>query len=303
MFNMASDSGLFCSASECDQAGASLDGNVYRHPDGRVWLPLYEGKMVHHFDHRWAGVRPDGHFAEILNTAKTQHGLLPLPRYWVQSSQVHDRLPNARDWLLGFREICRSTDERSIIASVFPHSAVGDTLPLLLSDVVPTKSVLLAACLSSFSFDYVVRQKIGGTHLNFFIFEQLPVLPPDTFDQPTSWSPELAVADWLTPRVLELTYTAWDLARFARDLGYDGPPFMWAEERRSFLRAELDACFFHLYGIERDDVAYIMDTFPIVRRKDEAAYGEYRTARLILERYDEMAKAIESGTPYRGVLD
>jgi hypothetical protein len=107
----------------------------------------------------------------------------------------------------------------------------------------------------------------------------------------------------MRPRVLELTYTAWDLIGFAKDLGYTGPPFAWDEDRRTLLRAELDASFFHLYGIGRDDVVYIMDTFSITRRKDESAYGEYRTARLILERFDEMSKAMQSGVPYRGLLE
>ena len=109
--------------------------------------------------------------------------------------------------------------------------------------------------------------------------------------------------DWITPRVLELTYTAWDLEPFARDLGYDGPPFRWDPERRFLLRCELDAAFFHLYGIERDDVDYIMETFPIVKRKDEAAHGEYRTKRVILEIYDQMARAAETGQPYQTPLD
>ena len=103
------------------------------------------------------------------------------------------------------------------------------------------------------------------------------------------------MADWLKPRVLELTYTAWDLAGFAADLGYHGPPFRWDPERRELIRAELDAAFFHLYGLDRDEVDYVMDTFPIVRRKDEAKHGEYRTKRLILDRYDALAAAIASG--------
>jgi hypothetical protein len=107
----------------------------------------------------------------------------------------------------------------------------------------------------------------------------------------------------MAPRVLELTYTAVDIADFACDLGYEGPPFRWNPERRRQLRAELDAACFLLYRIDCDDVSYIMGSFPITRRKDEAAHGEYRTARLILERYDEMSKAMESGAPYRGVLE
>jgi hypothetical protein len=95
--------------------------------------------------------------------------------------------------------------------------------------------------------------------------------------------------DWLLPRVLELTYTAWDLEPFARDCGWFGPPFVWDEVRRFQVRCELDAAFFHLYGLNRADAAYILDTFPIVRRKDEAAHGTYRTRDTILALYDELA--------------
>jgi hypothetical protein len=109
--------------------------------------------------------------------------------------------------------------------------------------------------------------------------------------------------EWLLPRVLELTYTAWDLEPFATDCGYDGPPFRWDEERRFLLRCELDAAYFHLYGITRQDVDYIMETFPIVKRKDEANLGEYRTKSVILEMYEAMQKAIETGELYRTLLD
>ncbi|MDE2126266.1 MAG: hypothetical protein KGJ62_06730 [Armatimonadetes bacterium] len=103
--------------------------------------------------------------------------------------------------------------------------------------------------------------------------------------------------------MLELTYTAHDISAVARHLGFDGPPFRWDDDRRFVLRCELDAAFFHLYGIERDDVDYIMETFPIVKRKDKAEHGEYRTKRVILEIYDEMQLAIETGVPYQARLD
>ena len=159
------------------------------------------------------------------------------------------------------------------------------------------------ANLSSFACDYASRQKLGGATLNYFIFKQLPILPPSTYSAPTPWSASEPLSTWLTPRVLELTFTAWDLAPFARDLGYPGPPFRWEPERRFQIRCELDAAFFHLYGIGRDDVDYILDTFPIVRRNDEKANGEYRTKRVILERYDEMQRAIDTGKALQTRLD
>ena len=102
---------------------------------------------------------------------------------------------------------------------------------------------------------------------------------------------------------LELTYTARDLKPFAEEVGYSGPPFPWNSDRRFLLRCELDACFFHLYGIEHDDVEFIMDSFSIARRGDEKAHGEFRTKRVILEMYDEMAEAIRTGHPYQTRLD
>jgi hypothetical protein len=140
----------------------------------------------------------------------------------------------------------------------------------------------LVANFNSVVLDYAVRQKVGGTHLTFFIIKQLPVLSPETYTP--------ALLDHIVPRVLELVYTAWDLEPFARELGYEDDPFLWDEERRALLRAELDGIYAHLYGLNRDDFAYILEQFPIVKRKDVAAFGEYRTARLCLEAYDYFSK-------------
>lgn len=73
--------------------------------------------------------------------------------------------------------------------------------------------------------------------------------------------------------------------------------------RHSSFRSELDAAYFHLYGIEREDIDYIMDTFPIVKRKDEAKYDEYGTKRVILEMNDQMKAVMESGGEYQTWLD
>ena len=90
--------------------------------------------------------------------------------------------------------------------------------------------------------------------------------------------------------VLRLTYTAHDMAPFARDLGYGGPPFVWDDEERRHLRARLDALYFHLYGLDRADAGYILNTFPIVRRQDEAHFdGRYRTKELILAYMNALA--------------
>ena len=130
-------------------------------------------------------------------------------------------------------------------------------------------------------------------------FSQLAVLRPDKYSEFPTWDPERNLFEWVELRVLELTYTACDLSPFAQDLGDDGPPFRWDEERRFAMRAELDAAFFHLYGINRDDVDYIMETFPIVKRKDIQQYGTFRTKDLILQIYDAMTEATRIGVSTR----
>ena len=140
-------------------------------------------------------------------------------------------------------------------------------------------------------------------HLKYFVVKQLPLLLPEQYIDICKWNGGVSLGDWIWPRTFELTYTAWDLEPFAKDCGYNGLPFRWNAERRFLLRCELDAAYFHLYGIERDDVDYILETFPIEKRKDEKQYGEYRTKRLILEIYDEMRRAMETGEPYRTRLE
>jgi hypothetical protein len=120
------------------------------------------------------------------------------------------------------------------------------------------------------------------------------VLPPSAYDA--------ELREFIESRVLELSYTAWDMEPFARDLGDDGPPFRWDEDRRFLMRAELDALYFHLYGIPRDDVDYIMETFPIVKRKDIQQHGTYRTKGTVLSIYDTMATAKAAGTDYQTPL-
>ena len=115
--------------------------------------------------------------------------------------------------------------------------------------------------------------------MNWYIVEQLPVIAPVGYDRRFG---DKTARDLVRDHVLRLTYTAHDMAPFARDLGYNGPPFIWNDEERRHLRARLDALYFHLYGLSRDDADYVLSTFPIVRREDEKRFGSYRTRDLIL---------------------
>ncbi len=269
--------------------------------------------MVHHFDHRFGTYEGQtdsqanqGKLPEFDDAQHADPDRVILPWYWVPAEEVQERLAGRwdRQWLLGWRDVCRNTDTRTVIASLLPLYGIGHKLPVMLPTAAPaTITACLYANLDSYVLDYAARQKLGGTSLSYFHLKQLPVLGPDTYDRSWGWSARETVGSWLSPRILELIYTAWDLAPFAGDCGYDGPPFRWDSARRFLIRCELDAAFFHLYGINLDDAAYILDTFPVVRKKDEAEHGEYRTKRVILEVYDRMAEAIRTGVAYETLLD
>ncbi len=301
MLDMASDSSLFRTREDLEKEGGKLSGNLFIQNDQK-FLPLYEAKMLHHFDHRF------GDYADLPAHSKSTQlpdvsmerlqdpKYQPLPRYWVQEAQVLKRIEGKwqHGWLMGWRDITNTTNERTVIASVLPRVGVGHTYPLMFFE--DSIKISLVACLLSnlccFMLDYTARQKIGGTHLTYNYLHQLPILPPEAYQNPCPWEKEQSLAQWILPRVLELTYTAWDLQPFAKDCGYDGPPFSWDEERRFGLRCELDAAYFHLYQIERGDVDYILETFPIVKKADEKAYGAYRTKDTILKIYDKMAELL-----------
>ncbi|OEJ54518.1 Eco57I restriction-modification methylase domain-containing protein [Streptomyces agglomeratus] len=283
MFHMAHESHFFRPSEDLTDEGWRLLGNVFTKDTAKM-LPLYEAKMLHHYDHRWATYGSDGATRDVNLTKKQDAESVVTPRYWVPEKEV-TRVLISKGWeqeyLIGFRKICRATDERTTIAYAFPKGGIGDSGNLILP-TAEEPAPLLYANAASLALDYVLRQKLGGTNLNFFQFAQLPFLVPSMADRHR---------DFIGRRVLELAYTTYDMSSFGADLGYVGSPFRWDEDRRQQIRAELDALFFHLYGISREDVDYILDTFPIVRRKDEAKYGSYRTKELILAEYDRMAEA------------
>ena len=354
MFNMASDSELFRTRAALEADGWGLVDNVFYRDDGE-YLPLYEAKMIHQFDHRWAGHHGEGDrsdrraFAKLSLADKQNPAFTVLPCYWVDARKVWSRNPRigvtqgtSSGWLMGCRDITANTDRRTVICGVFPYSAVGHELPVWTASAAHAES--LPSVLSSFACDFVARLKLGGKHLSFFVAKQMAVLSPTQLRRYVGWlrvpggtTGGATVLDWLIPRALELTYTAYHLEPFARECGWKGPPFRWDDERRFQLRCELDAAFFHLYlpsddrgdwkaarrvdgcphdetpgelealrahfSRPRDAVAYIMDTFPVVRRKEEKEFREYRTKRVILEMYDAMQEAVAAGESYQTRLD
>ncbi|MGC5532532.1 Eco57I restriction-modification methylase domain-containing protein [Streptomyces sp. SR-10] len=304
MIMMNTDSDKFRTREDLIADDWHLLGNTFVKAESRM-LPLYEAKMLHHYDHRFStyehATEKQLNKGTLPRFTVEQHqdaSAVPLPRYWVPEQDVPtDQLDKNgkpvvepgvlsrlaakgwdREWVLGWRDVCRASDERTLIAAAAPAHGFGHKYLLALAP----QAALLTAVWSSFVVDYVARQSIGGTSMSFFIVRQLAVPTPDQL------APHV---EFITPRALELTYTATDMAPFARDLGDTGTPFRWDPDRRAVIRAELDALFFHLYGITRDDTAYILDTFNVTRDNDVKAHGEYRTKNLILAEYDRMAAA------------
>ncbi|MEU5365855.1 DNA methyltransferase [Streptomyces sp. NPDC005925] len=306
LFDMTDDSDLFRDRASLEAQGWELLGNVFVR-DGERMLPLYEGKMAHLFDHRWNsyhGVGNDDYERTSLTDKQNAYGE-SLPRHWIQEI---GRIPTVRKgkeisiagvalrlkelkwergWLLGWRDVARTTDERTAIPAFLPQTAVGHTFPLMFPKGDIELTAAMVATQSSLAFDFVARQKVGGIHMALMTWKQLPVPRPADLARHTFF---------LTPRTLELFYTAWDMQPLARDLGDTGAPFTWNEHRRAQLRAELDAYFFHLYGVSAEDADYILESFQTDKKgglkyNEIAKYGEYRTKRLVLAEYDRMARA------------
>lgn len=297
MFMMNTASHLFRTAPQFTADGAQRDGSNWIGRDKAVWVPLYEAKMVHQFDHRWATYEDNGiDSRDMTDAEKRDPASFAQPRYWIKDIDKESALAGrrARQWLMGWRDITNATNERTVIAGVVPRVGVGNNMPIwFVSEQLDTRlSAALLANFCTLALDFTARHKVGGTHLNFFIFKQLPILPP-THYTPTD-------LDFIVPRILELTYTAHNLAPFARDLGFDGAPFMWNPERRALLRAELDAYYAKLYGLTRDELRYILDpadiygddypteTFRGLKKNETRQFGEYRTRRLVLEAWDQL---------------
>ena len=348
---MATDSKLFHIQSELEEEGFRLQGAIFRKDGDQEFLPLYEAKMTNLFDHRHGSIIGSSNLSEMsgvpaVGTTLTEHEdphHCAIPRYWVDKSETDARRA-ATGWqhqfFISFRDVARATDARTAIHALIPAFAVGHKAPLFMPSGDTQAMTAFYAALNSFSFDYCVRQKFGGASLSFFVLKQSPLVSPESVRSSLRFT---------ASRVLELAFTAWDLEAFAQECSYDGSPFRWDEERRFQLRCELDALFFHLYlpcddagnwktarvsdGAVRDEtdeelatlkshfptprdaVDYIMETFPIVKRKDIARTeekdddgnvtrdGSYITKYRILEIYDQMLDARSCGKEWQSPLD
>lgn len=274
-------------------------------------LPLYEAKMIGQFNHRGADVTVSdtakirtGQKGVLTDEDLAEPGRLAKPRFWMRRSDAFRSVPAwyNKKYFAVFTRVTSPTNSRTTIAAVVPEVAVGHSLGVIYVPGCSGREVAsLVACLNSFVVDYVCREKIGGINLNPTVVHQLPVLARSRLNARAPFTNEKLV-DWVAARVLELSYTAFDLRDFATDCGYAGPPFRWDSERRTILLAELDAAFFVLYELSRSEIIHVLNSFVSIKKTEEDGFGVYRTRDLIVGIYDRMRQAMDTGGDFYTTL-
>ena len=319
MFNMASASSLFYTRKQLDEIGGTQTSSSYYVNDDE-FVPLFEGKMIWFYNHHYGSFPSEYEVTSRPNSIEgTDLSILQdttsaiFPWYWVNKVMVNNRLidmdknGNVRwqwnhSYYIAFRDVARAADARTCVASLIPSGmAAGDKAPLIFTSRGIIPSACFAALMSSLVFDYVAKQKVGGSSMGLFIMKQMPVLTPDQIPSAAQWQ--------IVRRVAELCYFNHDLDGWAEELWEemtdeqraelpqlgDKQPWMFNPDRRALLQAELDAIFAHLYGLTTEDLRYILDpedvcgegcineTFRVLKDNEIRQYGEYRTKRLVME--------------------
>ena len=312
MFDQTNDAELFCEPDAFKADGFKLKGNRWV-KGNRVFLPLYEAKMVQDYDHRAADVVTDksnwvrqGQTEKRSLVGYQNTEQLAMPRFWVPQEAVLGLGNEQTTHFLCFKDVTSPTNQRTMIAAMTPPVGVVNSAPIILTGTSPVRQCCLLSNLNSFVYDFTIRQKISNIHLNFFIVEQAPTLPPDAYATPCPWDRRTTLETWISQRVLKLTCTAEDMLPLADACGFTGGSFQaeyggrlnkWDEAERAELTAELDAAFFHLYGIPRDDVEYVLSTFKGIHGRQTLFHAGSSIAQRIVEKFDEMSSAdISSGS-------
>lgn len=309
MFDMANDSHLFHTRAELAEEGWILEGNNFVRVSQTSALttermiPLYEAKMFHQFDHRWATYNGTD-VRDVTLSEKESASFAVLPRYWLAQGDVDRAIDSkwAHPWILAWRDIARATDARTLISTIIPDVAAPDGSLLALVNGGALDALTLSAIFSSFVVDYATRQKVGGTHLKYFTIRQVPVPTPAQMAAPAPWDEGVTISHWVASRAIELVYTNVEMTKFALELGFKGDPFRWDEERRGLLRAELDASMMFVCGLDAASASHLLDSFLIEKRKDEVAHGTFITKERIVSTLVALTDAAQSGRAYESPL-
>ena len=310
MFHMATDSeaGFLHSDKRMSELVPNGDDDAYRRAG---YLPLFDAKMAAQYQHRAASVGMSGHqFRKISKESSTPEDLQDpayevAAAYWVAEVEVRARLGDwAQAWLLGFKDVTGITSTRLSAFAFIPRTAVGHPFPLVFLDRVPSSFyAAFAGFMNSLLVEYLLRQKMDGLHLTYFLIKQLPAPTPADLGKPAPWDSSVSTAHWLSIRVAELSCTSWSLGSLASDLTVVGEAYRWDEERRLLLRADIDAAVFHLFRLSERDARFVIASLEKVARKDERVWGRPRTEEETLRAYRLMAEAASTGLSYASPLD
>lgn len=253
-------------------------------------VPVYEGRMVWQFDHRAKAYQSGrSRAAEWVDLKWGDPAKLIRPQWFIP----RDRLPaktldRVASYRVGFCDVASPTNERALVAALLPGNAVcGDKVPTILFDPPdPAELLLWLACANSFASDFLARRKVS-LKMSYTLLDSLP------FPRGVERTP---VISRIVALAAQLSCTGLEMDDYWRSLCADGwlpgeqpdkPRGLATEEARLVARAELDVLVARdLYGITRDEMEFILGTFPTVRKYEEKAFGEFRTKRLILERYE-----------------
>lgn len=300
MFNAGDDSSLFERKWDLDERGWNRSGNIFEKSGGpNRYLPIYESKMLHQHDHRfatYAGVDKESikkkQPRELGPEEKDDESLNALPPYWVGEEEYTSKWEFDDDWHLVLRKVTNATNRRTVIASIIPAVATEDSVNHILH-CDAEEATLLLSCLNSYVLDYAARQKVGGENLNQYIAEQLPVPAPEAFDNIRV--DEQPVRNRIIDLTQELVYTAEDIDPFAKALDCDGGPYSFTSpntRKREEVRFELEALLCHVYSRTSDDFDQLFSTFEQIKRQDEDQYGYYRTRDEIKKQFEELSPRI-----------
>jgi len=303
MFDQTNDAEFFRRADQLGEARFKRVGGSWS-KGKKTFLPLYEAKMVQAYDHRAASVvvnrenwMRQGQTCPTTTVEHQNPEFTVEPRWWVDETEVEQALGgHVQPAYTAYKDVTSPTNMRTMIAALIPHVGVLNSAPLVLTGEWVSKAAecCLLANLNSIALDFVARQKVGGIHLNFFIVEQLPIFPPDFYDQRCPWSRREKLETWISRRVLKLTCTSNDMRPLAEAVGLDPPVHHWSPAERAGMQAELDGAYFVLYGIERQDVEYILSTFSGVGAADQGMFADTVTLSAILRHYDHLRERSSS---------
>jgi hypothetical protein len=310
MFDMASDSasGFLRDQERMRQEIPEATDDAFRRAG---YVPLFDAKMAGQYQHRAASVGMSGHqFRKISKDSSSSEDLQDpsyevAAAYWVDKNEVVLRLGGwQQDWLLGFKDVTGITSTRLSAFAFVPRVGVGHPFPIVFLDRANAVSyAAFAAYMNSLLVEFLLRQKMQGLHVTYFLIKQLPAPTPSTLRRPCPWDTSCGIDTWLSHRVAELSCTSWTLENLAGDLVGTRCAYRWDEERRLVLRAEIDAAIFHLFQLSEGDVQFIIGTLEKVARKDERMWGRTRTEEETLQAYRKIAEAARTGVPYQTRLD